>query len=140
MATAPFTPGDVVEYRGTLADDHGLWVFAGPSDRTPPGWPEIRYRLVRPGDRLESGGADSIGPANEQDMPEELRRLAGEIAIDDAADDDDFASRLDDQLCVPCILCNCQGCERCIPYGRWTCSDVACACADAVRAAVRSGF
>jgi len=37
--------------------------------------------------------------------------------------DDDFAQALDDQLCVPCILCNCQGCDNCVPYGKWTYAD-----------------
>lgn len=47
-------------------------------------------------------------------------------------DDDiyDFAAALDDQLCVPCILCNCQGCDACVPYGIWTPADKGCACAD----------
>jgi len=49
---------------------------------------------------------------------------------------DDLAARLDDDLCVPCILCNCQGCKRCIPFGKLTAGDVNCACADAVGATV----
>jgi len=79
MYATPFTPGDVVEYHGSLTDDHGLWVFAGPSDRTPPGWPELRYRLVRPDDRLESVGADSIGPVADGSVPEELRAFAADV-------------------------------------------------------------
>lgn len=38
-------------------------------------------------------------------------------------DEFDFARALDDQLCVPCILCNCQGCDNCVPYGKWTYAD-----------------
>lgn len=41
---------------------------------------------------------------------------------------DDFAAALDDQLCVPCILCNCQGCDACVSYGKWTPGDAACRC------------
>lgn len=40
----------------------------------------------------------------------------------------DFAAALDDQLCVPCILCNCQGCDACVPYGIWTAADKRCVC------------
>jgi len=40
----------------------------------------------------------------------------------------DFAAALDDQLCVPCILCNCQGCDACVPYGEWTPGDLDCTC------------
>lgn len=42
--------------------------------------------------------------------------------------DDDFAAALDDQLCVPCILCNCQGCGSCVSYGVWTPGHEDCAC------------
>ncbi len=81
MATATFTPGDVVNYHGSLTDDHGLWVFAGPSDRTPPGWPEERYRLVRPDDRLESVGAASISEVSAADAPRALAALGLEIRV-----------------------------------------------------------
>lgn len=45
-------------------------------------------------------------------------------------DDDtfNFAAALEDELCVPCILCNCQGCDACVPYGAWTPGDQDCAC------------
>lgn len=42
----------------------------------------------------------------------------------------DFATMLDDQLGVPCILCNCQGCDACVPYGVWVPGDQDCACED----------
>lgn len=42
----------------------------------------------------------------------------------------DFAAALDDQLCVPCILCNCQGCDECVSYGEWALGDQDCACED----------
>lgn len=60
-----------------------------------------------------TGTTDSIQPG---DMAE----------ID--ADGYDFAQALDDQLCVPCILCNCQGCDACVPYGVWTPGDQDCTC------------
>lgn len=40
----------------------------------------------------------------------------------------DFATMLDDQLCVPCILCCCQGCDACVSCGKWTQGDRNCAC------------
>lgn len=51
-----------------------------------------------------------------------------------AEDGNDFAGRLDDGLCVPCILCNCQGCKRCIPFGKLTAGDRDCACANVANA------
>jgi len=56
--------------------------------------------------------------------------VAAGVKVETDADDSgyDFAARLDDQLCVPCILCNCQGCEHCLPYGKWTWADKTCAC------------
>lgn len=60
-----------------------------------------------------AGNADTIQPGDTADM-----------------DDDGygFAQALDDQLCVPCILCNCQGCDACISYGVWTPGDQECTC------------
>lgn len=48
--------------------------------------------------------------------------------LDDDLPDYNFAQALDDQLCVPCILCNCQGCDACISYGVWTPGDQECGC------------
>ena len=56
---------------------------------------------------------------------DDYREIFGGLVADDG---DDFASRQDDDLCVPCILCNCQGCDRCVPFGKMTAGNTGCTC------------